>query len=126
MKKEIKTPIVKKEVQASIKNEAQIVKSESKTGIKREREDDTDEDDFQIIMSRSVRLKPAASQSEPIKLDSDTEDEVGGPVTKSKPVVRLKRPNSAAEAITTIKPQGDADQPTATNSKSSNQTKGDT
>lgn len=72
-------------------------------------------------MSRSVRFKPAASKSETIRLDSDTEDEVSRPVTKQKLVVILKPPNSAAEAISTIKSQGDADQPTATNSKSSNQ-----
>lgn len=78
---------IKKEVQASIKNEAQKIKLGFKTGIKRERGDDTDGDDFQITMSRSVHLKPAASRSEPIKLDSDTEDEVSRPVTNPKPVV---------------------------------------
>lgn len=112
--------MIKEEVEASIKNEAQGVKLEPKTGIKRGRDDNADEDDIQITMSRSVRFKPAASQSETIKLDSDTEDEVSRPVTKPKPVVSFKPSNSAAEAITTIKPQGDADQPTAANSESSN------
>lgn len=77
-------------------------------------------------MSRSVRFKPAATQSETIELDSDTEEEVSRPVTKSKPAVSFKPPNSAAETITTIKPHGDVDQPTATNSKSNNQTEGKT
>lgn len=52
------------------------MKSEPKTSIKRERDDDdADEDDFQIIFSRSIRFKPTASKVETIKLESDTEDE---------------------------------------------------
>ena len=52
------------------------MKSEPKTSIKRERDDDdADEDDFQIIFSRPIRFKPTASKVETIKLESDTEDE---------------------------------------------------
>ena len=87
-----------------IKNEGQQeVKSEPKTGIKRERDDDdTDEDDVQITMSRSVRFKSAGSKDETIKLESAREDE-------SRVAKKSTNSKHEVERNNTIKSEGDVE-----------------
>lgn len=79
--------------------------SKPKTANKRDRDDNADEEDLQITMSKSAYFKPAASQFETINRDIDTEDEVSRPVTKSRAVVSSKPSKIALETILLSKPK---------------------